>query len=53
MRAPSGQTTTPARPALLEDGALAGEWALDPSASTIRLKSKSVWGLVSVNGVFC
>jgi polyisoprenoid-binding protein YceI len=52
MRAPSGQTTTPARPALLKDGALAGEWALDRSASTIRLKSKSVWGLVPVNGVF-
>ncbi len=37
--------------ALLRDGALAGEWALDPRASSIRLKAK-VWGLVPVNGVF-
>jgi polyisoprenoid-binding protein YceI len=52
MRAPSGQTTTPSLKALLTDGALAGEWALDPRRSSIRLKSKSVWGLVPVNGVF-
>ena len=37
--------------ALLKDGALAGEWALDPRASSIRLKSK-VSGLLPVNGVF-
>jgi polyisoprenoid-binding protein YceI len=37
--------------ALLKDGALAGEWALDPRASSIRLTSK-VYGLLPVNGVF-
>jgi polyisoprenoid-binding protein YceI len=51
MQAPSGQLTAPALQALLKDGALAGEWALDPRTSSIRLKSK-VMGLVPVNGVF-
>jgi polyisoprenoid-binding protein YceI len=50
--APSGQTTTSDVQALLQDSTLAGEWALDPSASTIGLKSKSMWGLVPVKGVF-
>ncbi len=44
------QATSAVR-ALLRDGALAGEWALDPRTSSIRLKAK-VWGLVPVNGVF-
>jgi len=51
MQAPSGQTTAPAVQALLENGALAGEWVLDPRKSSIRLKSKSM-GLIPVNGVF-
>ena len=51
MHAPSGHGTAPAMPALLTDGALAGEWVLDPRKSSIRLKSK-VMGLVPVNGVF-
>jgi hypothetical protein len=44
--------TAPAAQTLLADGALAGEWTLDPGASSIRLKSKSIGGLVTVNGVF-
>src|SRR5215475_12342863 len=52
MRAPSGQMTAPALQALLEDGALAGAWILDPRKSSIRLKSRSLWGLAPVNGVF-
>jgi polyisoprenoid-binding protein YceI len=51
MHTPSGQRTAPVVQALLKDGALAGEWALDPSASSIRLTSK-VFGLLPVNGVF-
>ena len=51
MQAPSGQMTAPVVQALLKDGALAGEWALDPRKSSIRLRSKSI-GLVPVNGVF-
>jgi polyisoprenoid-binding protein YceI len=51
MQAPSGQMTAPALQALLKDGALAGEWVLDPRRSSIRLKSK-VMGLVPVSGVF-
>lgn len=51
MHAPSGQLTAPAVQALLKDGALAGKWALDPRASSVRLKSK-VYGLIPVNGVF-
>ena len=51
MQALSGQSTAPGVRALLEDGALAGEWVLDPRTSSIRLKSKSL-GVVPVNGVF-
>jgi polyisoprenoid-binding protein YceI len=52
MQAPSGQMTATALQALLKDGDLAGEWVLDPGQSSIRLKSKSVAGLVRVNGIF-
>ena len=52
MQAPSGQMTAPAPQALLRDGALAGEWVLDPRKSSIQLKSRHVWGLAPVNGVF-
>jgi polyisoprenoid-binding protein YceI len=48
----SGPTTAASVDALLREGKLAGHWTLDPSRSNIRLKSKSVWGLVKVNGVF-
>src|ERR1700722_12340882 len=46
------QTTSPALPALLRDGKLAGAWTLDAARSEIGLKSKSMWGLASVKGVF-
>ena len=51
MQAPSGQMTAPVVQALLRDGVLAGDWALDPGRSSIRLKSKSI-GLIPVTGVF-
>jgi polyisoprenoid-binding protein YceI len=51
MQAPSGPMTAPVQ-ALLADGALAGEWPLDPGKSSIRLKNRSMWGLMRVNGVF-
>jgi polyisoprenoid-binding protein YceI len=50
--------TTPQNPstatlqAQLAGGTLAGDWTLDPARSTATLKSRSVWGLVPVNGVF-
>jgi polyisoprenoid-binding protein YceI len=52
MQAPSGHMTAPALQALLTGGALAGEWALDPRTSSIRLESRAMGGLVRVNGVF-
>jgi len=52
MQASSGHMTAPAVRALLTAGALAGEWVLDPRKSSIRLKSRSMWGLAPVNGVF-
>ena len=52
MQVPSWQMTAPAVRALLKDGALAGEWVLDPRKSSIRLKSRSMWGLAHVNGIF-
>jgi polyisoprenoid-binding protein YceI len=48
--------TTPSREATLRtrlaDGSLAGNWTLDPARSTATLKSRSMWGLVPVNGTF-
>ena len=52
MQEPSGQMTTPPLQALLTGRALAGDWALDPRRSSIRLKSRQLWGLAPVNGVF-
>jgi polyisoprenoid-binding protein YceI len=43
--------TAPQLQALLKDGALAGDWVLDPGKSSIRLKTK-IMGLVPVTGVF-
>ena len=48
----SGQMTPPALQELLRDGKLAGSWTLDAARSEIGLKSKSMWGLVPVKGVF-
>ena len=50
--ATTGQTTGPALQALLKDAALAGDWTLDTSRSAIRLRSRSMWGLAPVKGVF-
>jgi polyisoprenoid-binding protein YceI len=52
MHTPSGQMTAPALQALLQNGALTGEWILDPGKSSVRLKSRSMGGLVPVRGVF-
>jgi polyisoprenoid-binding protein YceI len=52
MQAWSGQLTPPPLQALRDDGALAGEWLLDPRKSSIRLQSRSMWGLARVNGLF-
>jgi len=38
--------------ALLADGKLAGSWTLDPARSSVRLRTKSIWGMVNVKGVF-
>ena len=50
--APSGQMDASALQALLKDAALTGTWTLDASKSTVGLRSKSMWGMVSVKGVF-
>ena len=50
--APSGQMNAPALQTLLKDAALTGTWTLDPSKSTVGLRSKSMWGLAPVKGVF-
>ena len=49
MTAPSQQAAWQAQ---LADGSLAGNWRLDPARSTATLRSKSMWGLVPVKGVF-
>jgi polyisoprenoid-binding protein YceI len=48
----SGQLTARALQELLQDAKLAGSWTLDGSRSQIGLRSKSMWGMVSVKGVF-
>jgi polyisoprenoid-binding protein YceI len=48
----AGQLTSAALRALLQEGKLAGSWTLDASRSEVRLKSRSMWGLVPVTGVF-
>jgi polyisoprenoid-binding protein YceI len=52
MKAESGQMTAPPLQPLLADGALAGEWVLDPRESTIRLKNRTMGGLATVKGSF-
>ena len=52
MPASPGHPAAPPVAALLEDGALAGDWVLDRANSSIRLKSRSMWGLAAVNGAF-
>jgi polyisoprenoid-binding protein YceI len=50
-RARSGFLTGSAVHALLKDGALAGQWVLDPRRSTISLRSMVI-GLIPVKGIF-
>jgi polyisoprenoid-binding protein YceI len=38
--------------ALLADGKLAGNWTLDAARSTVRLTTKTMWGLAKVKGAF-
>ncbi len=49
---PSGQLTAPALQALLADATLTGDWTLDGARSAIGLRSRSIWSLVPVKGVF-
>jgi polyisoprenoid-binding protein YceI len=37
---------------VLRSGKVTGSWEVDSSRSQVRLKSRSMWGLVAVNGVF-
>ncbi|MEW2547079.1 YceI family protein [Streptomyces sp. NPDC047002] len=48
----SPQTPPAAVQRLLADGAAAGAWQLDPAATTVRITSKSMWGLVTAHGTF-
>lgn len=50
----SPQSTEATAPALraLRDGKLAGSWTLDSARSEIGLRTKSMWGLAKVAGVF-
>jgi len=50
--APAGQVTASALQTMLKDAAFTGSWTLDPSRSTIGLRSRSMWGLAPVKGTF-
>lgn len=46
------QTTGPQGAAHPAADAAAGHWVLDPAHSSVRFRSKSIWGLVTVKGGF-
>src|ERR1019366_4632509 len=46
------QQSSTALLARLTEGFLDGAWKLDPSKSSVSLKTKSMWGLAGINGVF-
>jgi polyisoprenoid-binding protein YceI len=48
----SVRMTEPRLRARLADGSLAGMWRLDAGRTTVGLRSKSMWGLAPVKGVF-
>jgi polyisoprenoid-binding protein YceI len=52
MQATSERTTAPALLALLEEGASAGAWIMEPHRSSVRLKAWHLGSLGQVNGVF-
>ena len=37
---------------LIASATSAGTWALDPARSTVAIRGKSIWGLVTVDGTF-
>ena len=47
-----GQPATSALQALVQDGALAGSWILDPARSEVLLETRHTWGLRPLHGVF-
>ena len=49
---PSGQLTSSALQALLQDAKLAGSWTLDPARSEVRLETRHTWGLRPLHGAF-
>jgi polyisoprenoid-binding protein YceI len=49
---PSGQLTSSALQAMLQDGKLAGSWTLDTARSEVRLTTRHTWGLRPLHGVF-
>ena len=48
----SVRMTEPRLRARLADGSLTGAWQLDPAQSSVHLRSRSMWGLAPVKGVF-
>jgi polyisoprenoid-binding protein YceI len=50
--APAEQITPVSLQELLTDPALARRWTLDPSRSTVSLRTSSMFGLIPVTGVF-
>lgn len=44
--------STPSLSERLNSGTLVGSWTLDPQRSSVRLKSRSMWGLAPVKGTF-
>jgi polyisoprenoid-binding protein YceI len=52
VQEPTDRMTTQSLQALVQDGALIGDWILDSTKSSVRLKTKTIWGVAPVNGMF-
>lgn len=46
------QSTSPQNAGHPATGAAAGRWVLDPAQSSVRFRSKTFWGMVTVKGTF-
>jgi polyisoprenoid-binding protein YceI len=48
----SGALNSAAVQMLLTEANLAGDWVLDPSRSTVELRTRHTWGLLPLKGIF-
>lgn len=52
MRVSTGESTTSPLRTLIKESGRTANWALDPTQSSVRFKTNSIWGVVRVAGTF-